>query len=101
MQHAVVALKEDNAIKGITLDKYLASQMVILEECSKENLQDKVDYWTRIYNYPKGENVHTPMYHFMSKEDNKHVWSIHKEPALALKGLRCPSKYKLVSPNPQ
>lgn len=100
MTHAIVSL-EDGTITSISLSKYLASQMTIIEECNAEDIKEKQAYWDRIYHYPKTKQLDTPMYHFYNKEQKKHLWSIHKSPTLALKGIRDRSGYKLLSSTPQ
>lgn len=90
-QHAVVALS-DGTITSITLDKYLASQMTILEECDESALEEKIAYWDRIYNYkPKPD---TPMYHFFDEKRNRHVWSIYSD--LSHTRLRHKNDFKLI-----
>lgn len=85
----------DGTVKAITLDKFLASQMTILEETDQPPHPEKVSYWNRIVNYAPAPEP--DMYHFYSKESNKHVWSIHKDPKSALKGLRNRDSYKLLN----
>ena len=90
MNHAIVILKDDT-IASITLDKFLASQMTILEDCSEDRLSEKLEYWNRIY-HPEPPNE-PQMYHFFNKKNNKHVWSVHKDPDKALKGCRNKQDY--------
>lgn len=90
-QHAIVALT-DGTITSITLDKYLASRMTIIEECEAGDVEEKVGYWTRIYNHAHQMDV--PMYHFYNERLNKHVWSIHSD--VSKLPVRFRNEYKLI-----
>lgn len=93
-KYAIVAL-QDGTVKAIELDKYLASQMTILEETETPPHQEKIDYWDRVVNYKPSPDQE--MFHFYNKTQNKHLWSIYKDPEKALKGLRDRQNYKLLN----
>lgn len=98
-QFAVVELK-DGTITSITLDKYLASQMKIIEECDESNVKEQVAYWDRIYHYKEYQQNETKLiYHFYNKKRNTHLWSVTNDKT-KLKGIRHLKEYELVSDDP-
>lgn len=72
-KYAVVELT-DGTITSISLDKYLASKMKIIEECDAERLTEKTAYWDRIY-HPKSEEPDKLIYHFYNAKLKKHLWT--------------------------
>lgn len=92
-KHAVVELN-DGTITSITLDKYLASKMTIIEECSADRITEKTAYWDRIYN-PKPEEPDRLKYHFYNARRNLHLWTDSLD-SNYLKGSRHKKEYELV-----
>lgn len=93
-KYAVVELN-DGTITSITLDKFLASKMTIIEECSADRITEKTAYWDRIYN-PKPEEPDRLKYHFYNAKRNLHLWSQSPD-RNSLKGVRHKEEYELVN----
>lgn len=47
-KYAVVELN-DGTVTSVTLNKFLASKMTIIEECDADRITEKTAYWDRVY----------------------------------------------------
>lgn len=92
-KYAVVELN-DGTVTSVTLDKFLASKMTIIEECDADRITEKTAYWDRVY-HPQPEEPNRLKYHFYNKKRNKHLWSISPDKN-SLRGVRHKDEYEPV-----
>lgn len=93
-KYAVVELN-DGTITSVTLDKFLASKMTIIEECDADKVTEKTAYWDRIYHHQPDE-PNRLKYHFYNAKRNTHLWSVSPDKSV-LKGIRHKNEYVLVN----
>ena len=91
---AVVEL-DDGTVTSVSLDKFLASKMTIIEECDATRITEKTAYWERIY-HPKPEQPDNLKYHFYNPIRNRHFWSTESDPN-SLRCVRHGSEYVLMN----
>lgn len=92
-KYAVVEMS-DGTVSSVSLDKFLASKMTIIEECGSDRIVEKTAYWESVY-HPKDEPEDALKHHYYNPIRNRHFWSAVPNP----KSLRCVrhgSEYVLV-----
>lgn len=93
-EFAVVELA-DGTITSISLDKYLASQMTIVEECTADKVEEKTSYWDRIYHYKDHNPKINFKYHFVNNRLKRTLYTNTPDPS-KIRGLRGNKGYRLV-----
>lgn len=91
---AVVELN-DGTITSISMNKFLPSQMKIIEECDNDRITEKTAYWNRIY-HPQPEQPNQLKYHYYNSKRNIHLWSIHSDKS-KIKGIRHKKEFELIN----
>lgn len=86
---------QDGSITSVSLDKFLASKMTVIEECEASLVAEKTAYWERTY-HPKDEPEDKLKHHFYNPIRNRHFWSADPNPN-SLRGVRHRSEYVLVT----
>ena len=94
---AVVELN-DGTVTSVSLDKFLASSMTIIEECDQECLAEKTAYWDRVYHYrtPGPDEETGPRYHYYDKRRKRHLYTDEPEKS-RLRGVRRRNGYERVA----
>lgn len=92
--YAVVELT-DGTVTSISLDRYLASKMTIIEECTFDTVEEKTSYWERVYNYRNHRTKESFRYHFYNPRLKRHLYTNTLNPA-QMNGLRGKKGYRLV-----